>query len=553
VGDLFEPRYRALAELPERIRTPTLLHLHGDLFARAATIATLRGALLDGELPPLDAFAWPDEPLRSHLRDAFARSHLAPDCLADPGLVDEVLLYVLQEVETSERFYERALQAFNHLRPEETASDEEDDPSADAGTLARQLTLEAFTETMQAWLDEHVAVSRELSGAVRDLGVALRLPPGSMRGVLQRLPRDDVLQLRALIARTRELEQLVAALGRGMESGRRRPLTRERRGANVARTQDVVRLVRGPRGAHVRGVERSGDPRRMLSSEAALLGHPVLRWLWHARRAERTLLGYRADGLERTEARARRRFDDGVVHEHERAERGPILVLVDTSDSMSGTREAWAKAVVLQMAARCAVEQRRCYLYAFSGPGNLLEHEVGFGDDALPALLTFLSRSFHGGTMPGQAVRRACERLLEADWRQSDLVLVSDGYFFGFHVRPIVERVRARCGARLVGIRVRADDVDVATLEEERKRSAERAGMTVEQVRAIELEEVQLLREAQRQHYEDVLAYVAAETGRPLAELISQADEEGGFDRGFEQLGCDEIHDVESWGRPLSN
>ena len=47
-----------------------------------------------------------------------------------------------------------------------------------------------------------------------------------------------------------------------------------------------------------KGVELSDAIPRMLPSEAAMLGHPVLKCLWHARRAELALLTYRVEGVE---------------------------------------------------------------------------------------------------------------------------------------------------------------------------------------------------------------------------------------------------------------
>jgi len=36
---------------------------------------------------------------------------------------------------------------------------------------------------------------------------------------------------------------------------------------------------------------------RMLPSELVFLGHPQLKMLWHARRAEKALLTYRVEGV----------------------------------------------------------------------------------------------------------------------------------------------------------------------------------------------------------------------------------------------------------------
>lgn len=72
--------------------------------------------------------------------------------------------------------------------------------------------------------------------------------------------------------------------------------------------------------------------------------------LWYAKRYEQALLSYRVQGIE---------IDKTWVYISEQAEiqkpkprfdRGPILVVIDTFGSMSGTPEIIAKALTLQVA-----------------------------------------------------------------------------------------------------------------------------------------------------------------------------------------------------------
>ena len=50
------------------------------------------------------------------------------------------------------------------------------------------------------------------------------------------------------------------------------------------------------------------------------------------------------------------------------ADRGPILVCVDTSGSMRGARETVAKALTLECMRAAREQERDCYVYAFAGP-----------------------------------------------------------------------------------------------------------------------------------------------------------------------------------------
>ena len=59
-----------------------------------------------------------------------------------------------------------------------------------------------------------------------------------------------------------------------------------------------------------------------------------------------------------------------------KAERGPIIVCLDTSGSMHGAPEIVAKAIVLEAMRVAHAEKRACYLYSFSGPTDVAELEL---------------------------------------------------------------------------------------------------------------------------------------------------------------------------------
>jgi uncharacterized protein with von Willebrand factor type A (vWA) domain len=72
-------------------------------------------------------------------------------------------------------------------------------------------------------------------------------------------------------------------------------------------------------------------------------------------------------------------------------------------------------------------QQRACYLYSFSGPGDCQELELKLNAAGLYGLLEFLSGSFHGGTDVDEPFNRALARLNEAEWSNADILLVTDG------------------------------------------------------------------------------------------------------------------------------
>ena len=110
-----------------------------------------------------------------------------------------------------------------------------------------------------------------------------------------------------------------------------------------------------------------------------------------------------------------------------RPERGPIIAVVDTSGSMHGLPEQVAKAIVLEAARTAHAERRRCFLYAYSGPGQVLEHELDLSPEGVGRLLSFLGFSFGGGNDETGVMSKVVSRLKENDWRKADIVFVSDG------------------------------------------------------------------------------------------------------------------------------
>lgn len=200
----------------------------------------------------------------------------------------------------------------------------------------------------------------------------------------------------------------------------------------IRRALDEWREVQTEFAPHeVHGLTLSDDISRMIPAEAATLGHPVLKYLWHARRIEHALLTYRVQGVmaERVSS------ESDVMTEVERpkpppkAERGPIIVCLDTSGSMHGEPEIVAKAIVLEALRVAHAEKRACYLYSFSGPSDVAEHELKLTVQGLADFLKFLACSFHGGTDVAEPIGRAIKRLQDSSWQKADVVIISDGEF----------------------------------------------------------------------------------------------------------------------------
>lgn len=249
--------------------------------------------------------------------------------------------------------------------------------------------------------------------------------------------------LRKKLEVLRELRDLVRSLGRGGGKG---PLKRAPEQIYAtAHPSGVLRSELSPE--ETRGLTRSGDLSRMLPLEAHLLaagwpryaddddedhnddsepgreGSRPARLLFMARRAERALMSYeRAGWTDDQPSRLTGRMEIRPA-----AELGPIIVCLDTSGSMMGARETVAKALALECMRGASRQGRKCYVYAFSGPADVAEIELGTDVQSIQRLLTFLGMSFSGGTDVDAPLALSLERLKQEEWALADILMVTDG------------------------------------------------------------------------------------------------------------------------------
>ena len=306
-------------------------------------------------------------------------------------------------------------------------SEEEKRRKEEAREAAKAANKELVEQLMEDFKDQWEPAVDKLDKAAKafeglDLDDLADGPEGFdiTKGLWQQTGWRELDSLRKKLEELRELRDLVRSLGRGSGRGplRRAPRQRERRGMPVG-------LVRSPmEPEETAGLSRSDDLSRMLPSEMALIaqGTRPARLLHFARRMERTLLSYERVGWSEEPAVTL----DGMEIRPS-AECGPIILCLDTSGSMMGARETVAKAMALECMRQAKNQQRACYLYSFSGPGDCQELELKVTGSGVSKLLEFLAGSFHGGTDVDEPFIRALERLGQEEWANADILLVTDG------------------------------------------------------------------------------------------------------------------------------
>lgn len=411
---------------------------HGTLLERAAGVLAWRSALLKGGLPSVDGVAWPAPELRRAFVDVLGQLGLARFCRGNEALTDAVMQSLLDALKVDGRDLE-ALTA--DLR--------------DLETLQRQAA--AAAEGLRSVWEARVRAWCEAELVLGDISELLGRGWDRSLGFVQASGWQEALRLTRLLADVPQLRNLARRLGReqsgeAVASATRLTVQHSASWTNAGRPIASPRIP-GP----VRGLERSGDVSRMLPSEAVLLVRPATRGLWHARRLESGLMSFKRQGEERQRTRAdvETRVEEVVPEPEHRAERGPVIVCLDTSGSMHGGPETVAKAVLLEVLRVARSESRPCYVYTFSGPGQVRELEIGPGERAVHDVLDFLSSQFTGGTDVEAPLRYVVERLKLRNWRNADVLLVTDGEFpVDPSITESVDSARKDSGARFFGLLV---------------------------------------------------------------------------------------------------
>lgn len=466
--------YAFLDDCPESLFDDIVTLPIGTLAERVAGVRRWHDALLAGSLPPDDT--WPRPEIAGPVRLALAELGLIRFCKGQPELVDTLMKEILRafthqadvlrsEVASRLREFEALERARLAEKQDQTRSKKGSSyPIAlDDETLERlheQAMQEALkrlpvadSDLLTTW-SERARAWAEIADVFGDLGEMMGRGWDLSYGVLRHTGWLDLLRLRKLIETLPQLREIVRALGRLHESQGAESIA-EKILVPMRRLEEELREVRTPLiPAEMRGLERSGEITRMLPVEALMLGHPKLRMLWHARRSERALLTYRVEGVEVERIQVERDSHKEIEGKRPRPERGPIVAVVDTSGSMHGLPEQVAKAIVLEALRTAHEEKRRCFLFAYSGPKQVLEHELDLSPDGVGRLLEFLGFSFGGGNDETGMMAKVVARLKEENWKKADVVFVSDGEWPA--PSSLVASVKSACeaGARFHGVQI---------------------------------------------------------------------------------------------------
>lgn len=191
-------------------------------------------------------------------------------------------------------------------------------------------------------------------------------------------------------------------------------------------------------------VEMGNDLRRVMRSEFAYLAHPDTRILFVKKYVDGELLQFKERGKE----------DAG---------KGPIVVAIDNSGSMSGGPENWAKAVAEALRRICAEQDRDYYAMYFETNRHRERFDFPKGKSDIEKVFKFLSVSAGGGTEFDGVLTEALARIqtqFDDDGRgKGDIVFITDGeaHLDPAWIKNFVEE-KQRVGCRVFGVYISAYD-----------------------------------------------------------------------------------------------
>ncbi len=239
---------------------------------------------------------------------------------------------------------------------------------------------------------------------------------------LQMVPIEERLELADRLKRMPKLRDIARLVGR---------LKNLRRGLEARNMS--------PGHEEIFGVTQGDHIDRALPSELALLAHPTARLLFQARFVEHQLLEYALRGREP-------------------AGLGPMIVLVDISDSTKGPVEIWEKGLALALVQEAQRQHRAAMVIGFDTEvKEIIEWSPACtAREDLDNIQRAASMWSGGGTNWSIPILKGVEYLNTATWKHADLVLLTDGRDKDLqpHVRESLDVARAR-GLRLLSVIVK--------------------------------------------------------------------------------------------------
>lgn len=274
-----------------------------------------------------------------------------------------------------------------------------------------ELARKKFLAELEKWLALIQQLDQQLSSLGLDFGVWFdeslgSLTPQSIKELTRRasyFAQDKEAQKIAdLLGKMRQIEQSSKIESITQTIGISVPVT------DINSREEIVGLKLGKELEYV------------IPAELALMADPDTAILFDLKYLESKLVCFELQGTAFQDEQIEIATE---IETQEDEKLGPMILCVDTSGSMSGTPENIAKAMSLYLGNKAKAENRKCFVINFSTGIETFEISATKG---IADLVSFLSKSFHGGTDAAPALRYALSLCQSENYEKADVLMISD-------------------------------------------------------------------------------------------------------------------------------
>jgi uncharacterized protein with von Willebrand factor type A (vWA) domain len=332
------------------------------------------------------------------------RSMTRRDDLASLMVTELFMEQLMEVIEEGKAKLEEALEAYEKAKKELREAYEE---AKESGEI-KEKTLEEVKEALKEAKDELEEIYKQ--NIERKVKKAIGLTLTDAKGVqdtianwglgsddtYQRMPYEEKLNTLEKLRNNKKLKEIAKLAGKLTEIFLR---------GDKAKTKRTK--------SHIKGVELGDDIPKVIASEMMRLRHPVLKKQFYKSYREKRLMQHEHGGTAKLG-------------------KGPIVAMIDSSGSMSGDSEIYAKAVCMSLL-EVAKKQRRAFMVIHFDSGVPSERlKVNRFTKSHPykisEVIDMVEYFGGGGTEFEPPLKRAKNEVdEEREFSKADIIMITDG------------------------------------------------------------------------------------------------------------------------------
>ena len=274
-----------------------------------------------------------------------------------------------------------------------------------------ELARRKFLTELEKWLELIQQLDRQLSPLGLDFGIWFDDSLGSLT------PQSikELTRWANYFAQDKEAQRIADLLGK------MRQIEQSSKVETITQTISVpVPVTDVNSKEEIIGLKLGKDLEYVIPSELALMADPETAILFDLKYLESKLVCFELQGTAFQDEQQEITTEIEIKEDNKL---GPMILCVDTSGSMSGIPENIAKAMSLYLGNKAKAEQRKCFVINFSTGIETFEISATKG---IADLVSFLSKSFHGGTDAAPALRYALSLCQSENYEKADILMISD-------------------------------------------------------------------------------------------------------------------------------